>query len=200
VTTADGRSIDFTASLEMTHETYNEMAISVKAGDALIDPLMIDTTGKGVQLSGAKFSFDLNADGVEELINAPSAGSGFLAYDKNGNGIIDSGSELFGPTTGKGFSELSQFDSDMNGWIDENDSVFNRLSVWQKSADGTDSLMSLRDSGVGAIYLGHTASRFDLTDTTNPQSTSVAGVVRDTGVFLSETGQTGFVQEVDLVA
>jgi hypothetical protein len=88
----------------------------------------------------------------------------------------------------------------MNGWIDENDSVFNRLSVWQKSADGTDSLMSLRDSGVGAIYLGHTASRFDLTDTTNPQSTSVAGVVRDTGVFLSETGQTGFVQEVDLVA
>jgi hypothetical protein len=200
VTTADGRSIDFTASLSMTHETYNEMTISVKAGDALIDPLMIDTTGKGVQLSGNKFSFDLNADGVKELINAPSAGSGFLAYDKNGNGIIDNGSELFGPATGKGFSELSQFDTDKNGWIDENDPVFNRLSVWQKNADGTDSLVSLKNSGIGAIYLGHAASQFDLTDATNPQSTSVAGVLRDTGVFMRETGQTGFIQEVDLVA
>jgi hypothetical protein len=200
VTTADGKRIDFTASLEMTHETYNELTISVKAGDALIDPLMIDTTGKGVALSGDKFKFDLNANGIDELINTPAAGTGFLAYDRNGNGIVDNGSELFGPATGKGFSELSQFDTDKNGWIDENDAVFNNLSVWQKNADGTDSMTSLKNSGVGAIYLGHAASRFDLTDVNNPGSTTVAGVLRDTGLFLRETGQTGFIQEVDLVA
>jgi hypothetical protein len=200
VTTADGNSIKFTALLEMTHETYNEMTVSVKAGDALIDPLMIDTTGNGVQLSGAKFNFDLNTDGVKELINAPSVGTGFLAYDKNGNGIIDNGSELFGPQSGNGFSELSQFDTDKNGWIDENDSIFGKLSVWQKNADGTDSQTSLKESGIGAIYLGHASSPFNLTDANNPQNTSVAGVLRDTGVFMRETGQTGFIQEVDLVA
>jgi hypothetical protein len=200
VTTADGQRIDFTASLEMSRETYDEITVSVKAGDALIDPLMIDTTGKGVQLSGVKFNFDLNADGVDELISRPSVGSGFLAYDKNGNGIIDNGSELFGPQSGNGFSELSRFDDDKNGWIDENDSIFNKLSVWQKNADGTDSLASLKDSGIGAIYLGHAASRFDLTDANSPQGASVAGVLRETGVFLRENGQVGFVQEVDMVA
>jgi hypothetical protein len=200
VTTADGKTLDFTASLEMTRETYDETSVSVKAGDALIDPLMIDTTGQGVRLSGATFNFDLNADGVAETIHAPATGTGFLAYDKNGNGIIDNGSELFGPLTGKGFSELSQFDTDKNGWIDENDSIFDRLSVWQKGPDGTDSLASRRDSGIGAIYLGRTASRFDLTDTNSPQGASVAGVVRDTGIFLKENGQTGFIQEVDLAA
>jgi hypothetical protein len=200
VTTADGRSLNFDASLEMSRETFDEITVSVKAGDALIDPLMIDTTGKGVQLSGVKFNFDLNADGINESINAPGPGSGFVAYDRNGNGIVDNGAELFGPQSGNGFSELSQFDDDKNGWIDENDSVFSRLSVWQKAADGTDSLMSLNNSGIGAIYLGHAASHFDLTDANNPQSTSVAGVLRETGVFLRENGQTGFVQEVDLVA
>jgi len=200
VTTADGRAIDFTASLEMSRETTEQTTVSVKAGDALIDPLMIDTTGNGVQLSGAKFTFDLNSDGSSEQISAPSAGCGFLAYDRNGNGIVDNGSELFGPRTGQGFTELSQLDSDKNGWIDENDAAFNKLSVWQKNADGTDSMLSLKDSGIGALYLGQAASRFDLTDANNPTSNSVAGVLRDTGLFLRETGQTGFMQEVDLKA
>jgi hypothetical protein len=206
VTTADGNTIDFSALLEMSRETTDETTVSLKAGDALTDPLMIDTTGNCVQLSNIKFSFDLNADGASELINVPASGSGFLAYDKNGNGIIDDGSELFGPATGNGFSELSQFDADKNGWIDENDPIFNNLSLWQKSADGTDSIKSLKDSGIGAIYLGHAASRFDLTEGNTPGSTAVAGVLRDTGVFLREAGQTGqagpagFVQEVDLVA
>jgi hypothetical protein len=80
------------------------------------------------------------------------------------------------------------------------DSAFNRLSVWQKAADGSDSLTSLKDSGIGAIYLGHTASRFDLTDSNDPQGTSSVGVLRETGMFMSESGQTGLVQEIDLVA
>jgi hypothetical protein len=200
VTTADGRTIDFTASLEMARKTTEQTTVSFKAGDALIDPLMIDTTGKGVQLSGVKFNFDLNSDGVGEQINAPAAGTGFLAYDRNGNGIIDNGAELFGPATGRGFSELSQFDADKNGWIDENDAAFNGLSVWQKTSEGTDSMVSLKNSGIGAIYLGHTASRFDLTDTSGTGNSSVAGVLRDTGVFMRESGQTGYIQEVDLVA
>jgi hypothetical protein len=200
VTTADGRAIDFTASLEMTHETYSEISVSVKAGDALIDPLMVDTTGSGAQLSGVKFNFDLNADGVDEQINMPGEGTGFLAYDRNGNGIVDNGSELFGPASGNGFSELSLLDTDKNGWIDENDPAFNQLKVWQKNPDGTDSMTSLRDSDIGAIYTGHAKTKFSLTSDHSSSGTAVTGVIRESGVFLKESGGTGIIQEVDMVA
>jgi len=197
VTTANGTTINFSASLQMTNQTTSETSISVKAGDALIDPLMVDLSGSGVKLSDATFSFDLNADGKAETINAPDSQSGFLAYDKNGNGVIDNGSELFGPKSGNGFADLAKYDSDKNGWIDENDAVFNNLKIWQKASDGTDSLTSLKDNGIGAIYLGSTASKFDITNQSIPD---VAGIVRQTGLFLRENGPSGFIQEVDLKA
>lgn len=124
VTTADGKSINFSAALEMSREQYTEITTSIKDGDALIDPLVINFSGAGTELSDAKFEFDLDADGTAEMINATSSGSGLLAYDKNGNGVIDDGSELFGPSSGNGFLELASFDNDKNGWIDENDAVF----------------------------------------------------------------------------
>jgi hypothetical protein len=197
VTTADGKSVSFNVSMEMSRETYDEITVSLKAGAAAIDPLMVDLSGTGANLSGVKFEFDLNADGKNESINAPAGSTGFLAYDRNGNGIIDNGAELLGPTTGNGFSELSQMDSDRNGWIDENDAAFNNLKVWQKNADGFDRLTSLRDSGIGAIYTGHAATQYNVAA---GSSDSVAGILRETGFLLKEAGGTGIVQEVDLLA
>ena len=52
------------------------------------------------------------------------SGSGFLALDKNGNGKIDDGSELFGTKSGDGFADLAEYDSDGNGWIDEKGRVY----------------------------------------------------------------------------
>jgi hypothetical protein len=194
-TTADGRTIDFSASLEMSRETYDEINLSLKAGDALKDPLMIDLSGAGISFSDVKFAFDIDANGVDDMINAPRSGSGFLAYDRNGNGLIDDGTELFGPQSGNGFSELALLDSDSNGWIDEGDNAFGAMKVWQKDASGTDRITSLLQSNVGAIYTGKAATPYNLTD----GSGSLAGVLRESGVFLKQNGGAGVVQEVDLV-
>jgi hypothetical protein len=195
VTTADGRAINFKAALEMSRESYEEMNISLKAGDALKDPLVIDLDGKGAGFSSVKFAFDIDADGKEDLLYTPQAGTAFLAYDKNGNGIIDNGTELFGPESGNGFSELALLDEDNNGWIDEGDSAFNRLSVWEKAGDGTDYITPLLERGIGALYTGSAKTEFLI----NTAANELAGVLKESGVYLRENGGTGVIQEVDVV-
>lgn len=195
VKTADGRSIDFNVALEMSRESYDEINIYLKAGDALKDPLVIDLAGMGVTFSDIKFEFDIDGDGGSELLYTPRAGTGFLAYDKNGNGIIDDGSELFGPESGNGFAELARLDEDDNGWIDENDPAFGRLRVWEKAADGTDSVSSLLRSGIGAIYTGSAKTQYNITT----PGDELAAVLRESGVYLKENGGAGVIQEVDVV-
>jgi hypothetical protein len=56
--------------------------------------------------------------------------------DRNGDGAIDHGRELSGATTGDGFAELAAYDEDGNGWIDENDSIYQHLRIWSKDAQG----------------------------------------------------------------
>ena len=68
------------------------------------DEINIEQTS---EIKQADFIFDLDTDGHKEKIEIPGTNSGLLALDKNGNNIIDNGSELFGPTTGNGFPELS---------------------------------------------------------------------------------------------
>ncbi|MBN1760666.1 MAG: hypothetical protein JW863_20220 [Chitinispirillaceae bacterium] len=195
VTSADGRSIDFNVALEMSRETYDELTISLKAGDALKDPLVIDLAGMGAAFSDIKFEFDIDGDGGSELLYTPRPGTGFLAYDKNGNGIIDDGSELFGPESGNGFAELARLDEDGNGWIDEGDSAFYRMKVWEKAADGTDSVSSLLRSGIGAISTKSAKTHYTITTSGN----ELAAVLRESGVYLKENGSAGVVQEVDVV-
>lgn len=188
VTTEDGRKITFETTMNLSKETLKQIDIQFRAGDALIDPLVLNFDGKGVQLSDNKIQFDLDRDGEKESISFVSQGSGFLVLDKNGNGIVDDGSELFGPETNNGFEELRSYDSDENNWIDENDGIFSQLSVWTKDGEGNDVLSSLKESNVGAIYLNNASTSFELGD----------GKLKETGIFLSETGETNFVQEVDL--
>jgi hypothetical protein len=197
VVTESGAKLSFNTTLSMSRESYEELSVSLKAGDALIDPLMINFSGAGVSLSDQKFQFDLTMDGIEELISAPLKGSGFLAYDKNGDGIINDGSELFGPSNGNGFAELAALDDDKNGWIDENDSSFSSLRVWEKDPDGIDTVSKLLDRNIGAIYTGNTATNYNLIDSNK----NLAGVINQSGVWLNEkTGMAGVISEVDLVA
>jgi hypothetical protein len=195
VTTDKGLEISFNASLQMSREQYSEIIISEKAGDALIDPLVIDFTGIGTALSDSKVDFDLDADGQIDSIRVPTKGTGFLAYDKNGNGVIDNGSELFGPSTGSGYGELALLDDDNNGWIDENDKSFAQLRIWEKGADGIDKLSTLLEKDVGAISTRKVETGFDLVNL-NEKS----GVIRETGIWLKESGGVGFMQELDIVA
>lgn len=195
VQTADGQQINFTLQLEMHRAFVQTSTTALRAGDVVRqDPLVINFDGAGVELADTPFTFDLNADGQTENIAFVTGGSGFLALDKNADGRINNGTELFGTRSGDGFADLAQYDQDGNQWIDEGDAVYSQLRVWQRDANGHDQLQSLAQSGVGALYLGRVASPFSVKTSSN----QTLGQVRSTGVFLYESGQTGSLQQVDL--
>jgi hypothetical protein len=195
VKTADGQEINIALELSMSREFLTEQSINIRAGDALKDPLVINFNGSAAQLTQREFSFDIDADGHSDQIAFVRPGSGFLALDINGDGEINDGSELFGPQSGNGFADLAQYDIDGNDWIDENDTIYDRLRIWSKDESGNDELVALGQRGVGAIYLGHIETPFLLKDTTN----STLGAVRDSGIFLQENGGVGTIQQLDLV-
>ncbi len=185
-TTDKGEKFEFSLELEMAHETRKEMNFSFSAGK-LTDPLVINYNRQGAALSEDKFSFDINSDGKKELLPELTSASGFLVLDRNGNGKIDDGRELFGPTTGNGFEELRKFDSDGNDWIDENDPVYFKLSVWHPGKSDAD-LSSMKDANIGAIYLNSSDTEFTLE----------GGRLKRSSIYLDETGKAGIVQEIDL--
>lgn len=196
VRTSDGREIPFNMSVEMSRSFTQETESLINFGKPrLCDPLVINLNGNVTDVADQKFYFDLDADGNDESISMLASGNGFLALDKNGDGIINDGSELFGASSGNGFADLAQYDKDGNGWIDEADEIFKDLRVWVKDADGGDKLMSLSEAGVGAIYLGSRDTEFSLNDLSDNHTN---GVIRKTGMFLYENGQSGTIQQLDL--
>lgn len=195
IRTADGREIAFTAELTMSREFYSESQTTLRAGDALKDPLVINFNGNAAQLTDTRFAFDLDLDGNPDQIPFLREGSGFLALDRNGDGMINDGSELFGARTGDGFGELAEFDADANQWIDEQDSIYERLRIWSRDANGKGQLLALGLAGIGAIYLGRVETPFELNNAANEQQ----GAVRTTGIYLREDGTPGTVQQIDLV-
>ncbi len=195
VTTADGRSINFDLSLALSRSYYSESSLEMRAGAALKDPLVINYGGQPAQLSLNKVEFDLvQQQAGMESITQLNAGSGYLALDRNGNGSIDDGSELFGPNSGNGFAELAQLDEDGNGWIDEGDKIFSQLQIWQPNSDGSQSLTAIAKLGIGAIYSRGIDAPFDYKTADN----QLQGQLKQAGVFLFEDGRAGSVQQIDL--
>lgn len=195
VKTADGRELSFNLDMSMSREYMEKHSISYVTDYSAIltDPLVINLKDNPVSVSDQSFLFDIDGDGKDETIARMNSDSGFLALDKNGDGIINDGNELFGTKTGNGFKELSEYDSDGNGWIDESDEVYEKLKVWITDENGNDKLISLKDADVGAIYLGNAKTTFNVTDDTN----DLKARVRSTGVYLHEDGSAGSVQQVD---
>lgn len=194
VKTADGRDIAFNVNFNLTRESISGKSIEFKAGDALIDPLVIAYNGIVPSLGNEKIEFDIDADGIKDFVNFTGTGSGFLALDKNENGVIDDGSELFGPQTGSGFGELKEYDSDGNNWIDENDEVFSKLKIWTTGADGQKTLLAIAEVGVGAIYLGSATTKFEMQDSSGAE----IGAMQRSGVYLKESGEAGVISHIDL--
>lgn len=198
VQTADGRQISFGLSLEMSRsfKQYYEENYSLEAlQTSYKDPLVINLEGNIAELSDQKFFFDLDCDGEEEEISSLNAGSGYLALDLNQDGIINDGSELFGARSGDGFSDLAKYDSDGDGWIDEDDEIWEKLLIWCKDENGKDKLYTLAEAGVGAICLQNSQTEFSLNSMTDNHNN---GVIRRTGIFLYENGGVGTVQHLDL--
>lgn len=198
VVTADGKIIEFNMQLEMSRE-FQESSESITMDTVAImtDPLVISLNSNPVSVSDQKWMFDIDGDGSEDSISMLSKGSGYLAFDKNQDGIINDGKELFGAATGNGFQELAEYDEDGNGWIDENDSIYGKLSVWLKDDAGNDRMVSLKDANVGAIYLASMATNFSLK---SEEDNSHNADIRRTGMYLSESGVARTIQQLDMVS
>lgn len=196
VRTVDGRDINFNMEVSMSR-AFTASINSLEVESYIkTDPLMINLDTDIGSVSDQKFFFDLDADGKEDEISFAGKGSGFLALDRNGDGKINDGSELFGTKSGDGFKDLAAYDADGNGWIDENDAIFSQLKIWTKDEDGKDKLISLKDADVGAIYLGNADTQFSLKDDDH----KLNGEIKKTGIYLHESsGEVGTVNHVDLI-
>jgi hypothetical protein len=147
-----------------------------------LSPIVIDVAGNGFDLTNAAngVMFDLNALGRAEQVSwtAFDSDDAWLVLDRNDNGVIDSGRELFGSATAQpyltpgetkhGFRALAVFDKaenggDGNGQIDERDGVFSNLELWRdanhngKSEPGE--LQSLANSVIRVIELAYKDAR-----------------------------------------
>ena len=192
---ADGREINFNLNVTMSRsfqEYYEENVRMMEV--SMCDPLVINLDGNIAELSDQTFLFDLDGDGQKDEINRLGAGSGFLALDKNGDGVINDGNELFGTKSGNGFADLAAYDTDHNGFIDEGDEICDKLKIWVMDENGEGQLYSLAEKGVGAICLQNAATDFAITDENN----QAKGRIRNTGFFLYENGEAGSVQHVDM--
>ncbi len=192
---ADGREINFNLNVTMSRsfqEYYEENVRMMEV--SMCDPLVINLDGNIAELSDQTFLFDLDGDGQKDEINRLGAGSGFLALDKNGDGVINDGNELFGTKSGNGFADLAAYDTDHNGFIDEGDEIWDKLKIWVMDENGEGQLYSLAEKGVGAICLQNAVTDFAITDENN----QAKGRIRNTGFFLYENGEAGSVQHVDM--
>jgi len=178
--------IDFTMSRSFIVENRINMPRT-------FDPLVINFDGELPGLSETRFAFDLDNDGEEDQISNLKEGSGFLALDKNEDGEINEGSELFGTILGNGFKELAEYDEDNNNWIDENDAIWNKLRIWNGGENEERELLAFGEVGVGAIYLN--AAEGDFTYKTALNET--LGKLRASGVYLQENGVVGTVAQID---
>ena len=146
-----------------------------------IDPLVFDLGGDGittVSLEESNAFFDLDNNGFAEKTSWVGVKEGLLAYDKNGDGVINGGNELFGDRTlmkdGKtlassGFAALTEYDDNKDGKIDSNDVIYALLRIWQDAdGDGIASAGELRRLvDLGIVSIGLSYSNTGVTDGAN---------------------------------
>lgn len=192
---ADNRTLDFMLHTRFDSSLQFQSASGQFAQMAVrTDPLILNLHGGTAQLTDTAFDFDLDGDGQREAVSFATGGSGFIAFDRNGDGRINDGSELFGTRSGDGFADLAALDEDGNGFLDSQDTGFAHLQFLTRSEDGHDTLQSLHDLGVAAIALDSAETPALLRGSTGQEIASV----RRTGVFILESGAVGTVQQVDL--
>ncbi|KAA1176214.1 hypothetical protein FWJ25_03520 [Marinobacter salinexigens] len=191
----NGDSIDFTLSLRQSQSRSYEYSELIKIQERpMTDPLVINFGATTAQLTDTLFEFDMTGNGDTAHFATLGSGSGYLVLDRNDNGKVDDGTELFGPQSGSGFGELAAYDDDGNRWIDANDEIFQSLAVWVQTADGNDELRSLDEVGVQALYVDNADDRFTLA---NGQGVPL-GQIKASGIYLTTDGDVRTLEEIDL--
>ena len=182
------------------------------------DPIILDLDGDGLETVGlaSNIYFDHDDDGVLTKTGWAGANDALLVWDRNGNGTIDTGAELFGDFTvlpngtlaPNGFAALAALDANGDGVIDATDPAFAELKLWRDiSQDGVSQggeLVSLADAGIVSLNLAHSLKNQRLangntlaregTFTRADGSTSAMGEFK----FAIDTFDTRFAEEIEV--
>ncbi|HEY0312887.1 MAG TPA: hypothetical protein VGC56_10380 [Allosphingosinicella sp.] len=170
----------------LTASYYARKYSSALKWTAANDPLVLDLTGLGLEtagLAGSNVHFDFGNDLFAERTGWLQRQEGFLVLDRNGNGRIDDGTEMFGVASGSGFADLAAYDGNHDRVINALDAAFPQLQVWvDANGDGvTDAgeLHTLADLGIVSLSLN--AIPLDATTGDGTALSAVAGFTRSDG-------------------
>jgi Ca2+-binding RTX toxin-like protein len=167
------------------------------------DPLTFDLDGDGIETVGIDpnnpILFDHDADGVKTTTGWVLPDDAFLVLDRNGNGTIDNGTELFGDSTpllvggnaADGFAALQDQDTNADGQVNANDANFANLRLWQdlnqNGISEANELFTLNQKGIASI---------NVTKTENNTLLPNGNVLADTGSYTKTDGTVGSLGEI----
>jgi len=191
------RRNSYELNLKFRQNTSVEERIGIsleELGIKKVDPLVLDLDGKGIQLTeaGKGAIFDVTADGKLDSTAWVKGNTALLTYDRNGNGVVDNGSELFGDQNGAadGFEELGKYDTNGDRKITILDPIFKALKLYRDlNGDGKMSkneFSSLSELGIKALNLNFMRTSADI----NGNSLIL------NGSFEREDGSTGQLADV----
>ena len=203
--TSDGTidSGELTAVSHLTGVNNDSLTAANFSGYTGTDPLVFDLDGDGVELLGADAGvlFDVNGDGVGDIVGWAGPDDALLVSDLNGDGLITGMNEVvspeFGPSAAAGASAnsldaLALLDGNADGVIDAADDIFGTLQLWRDAnTDGvtdTGELMSLGDLGIESISLAGGGVTID----------AAGNTIWRTSSFTYDNGSTGEVAEISL--
>ncbi|MDI1278940.1 calcium-binding protein, partial [Methylobacter sp.] len=164
-------------------------------------PIVLDLNGNGIatqNVSNGTF-FDYDGNGFAERTGWATSGDGILVRDLNGNGQIDNGTELFGDrtklkngqTAANGFSAMADLDSNGDGKLDNQDSAWTKLKIWQdQNSDGITNageLKTLSDLGIQSIATGYT---------TNTSTDTNGNIHQQQGSYTKTDGSTALAEDI----
>ena len=188
----------FSNGLKGIQDLFNS---ATAAPSVRVDPLIFDLDGDGIKttsLDQSRTYFDLDSNGFAERTAWVDASDGLLVLDRNNDGQITSGQELFGDQTllangrraDSGFEALREFDSNRDGRIDAKDEVYSKLRIWRDlNGDGisqAEELKGLSDYNIASISLSSTSS--NASDVMN-------NIQRRVGSFIKTDGSGGVIGE-----
>ena len=188
----------FSNGLKGIQDLFNS---ATAAPPVRVDPLILDLDGDGIKttsLDQSRAYFDLDSNGFAERTAWVDASDGLLVLDRNNDGQITSGQELFGDQTllangvraTSGFEALKEFDSNRDGRIDAKDEVYSKLKIWRDlNGDGisqAEELKGLSDYNIASISLSSTSS--NASDVMN-------NIQRRVGSFIKTDGSGGVIGE-----
>jgi Ca2+-binding RTX toxin-like protein len=189
----------FTGYMDEISRGLNDLMTRAMNWSGSKDPLAVDLDGDGIDATAIAASdpvlFDHDADNIKTATGWIAPDDGLVVLDRNGNGTIDTGRELFGDNTllangelaAHGFEAIAELDGNADGRIDAQDAAYTQLRIWRDlNQDGisqSGELSTLADTGIASIGVVGTATSIDLGNgNTQPWSGSFTRTDGTTGV------------------